>query len=98
MKFTLFLVAIPTFARQYCPGADIQRIGGGRGFYDMLMSCGHMKDLKEVEKCTVAKFQAVEMTDPCGRCVADFLIDPEHANKTHACSLLCNKNDPCCEE
>lgn len=87
-----------SWALQYCPSSDIDRMGGGRGFYNMLMSCGHLKDLKHVEECTVNKFQSVSMSDPCGRCVADFLIDPEHANQTHMCSVACNKNDPTCDK
>jgi hypothetical protein len=63
----------------------------------MLMSCGHNKDLKAIEKCTVAKFQEVAMSDPCGRCVAEFLMEPDHANDTHKCSLACNKNEGNCE-
>jgi hypothetical protein len=87
-----------TQAIQFCPASDIDRMGGGKGFYEMLMTCGHLKDLKHVEECTVNKFQSVAMSDSCGRCVADFLVDPEHANQTHMCSLSCNRNDPDCEK
>jgi hypothetical protein len=94
--FPLLVVSIA--GRPFCPGADIDRMGGGRGFYDMLMSCGHLKDMKAIEDCTVTRFQEVAMSDPCGRCVAEFLMEPEHANQTHECSLSCNKKDGKCDK
>ena len=98
MLFLFALLIIGSAGRPYCPVVDIDRMGGGRGFYNMLMSCGHLKDMKAIEGCTISRFQEVAMSDPCGRCVAEFLMEPEHANQTHECSLQCNKKDGNCDE
>jgi hypothetical protein len=94
MKSYLLLFTIGSLARDTCDEADQDRLEGGKGLFERIISCSTENNIEKTEACITPKFNELDLTEDCSRCIAEFLIQSENAGATSNCAQICHEQSP----
>ena len=78
-----------TSADSICSPFDMEQLDGGRGLFDLIMSCAHLVEPALIRDCVAPKLDLLSLTSDCGECTGTYITKVH--TRVSECSATCAK-------